>query len=225
MRQFIFALSVLISLSAATTAEAKKPKEGDTTTTTEPAAAAAPVLTMATTGIADVDNVFNQAVDPLKTLQDTQTAIDNLTKNLNTALGLADGGSLNDALADLKTKAAGKVTVAMNDKQMPTLKPSDAVPEEVQKALDGFNASIDEISALVPKLAALPDQFKQIATAAAGFNPASLTKSGVKATEAPKIMKAITGNLKVLSSAPNVVTGLLDSVKNLTTSVSSTFGG
>jgi len=223
---FTFALA-LVTLTVATSAEAKKPKDDSTTTptTTEQTAAAPVALAMAQTGIADVDNVFNAAVEPLKTVQDTQTALDNLTKNLNTALGLADGGSLSDALNDLKTKASGKITVAMNDKAMPSLKPSDAVPENVQKAIDGFNKSIDEISALVPKLAGLPDQFKQIAASAAAFNPASLTKSGVKATEAPKIMKEITGNVKVLGQAPDVVTGLLTSIKALPSTVSSAFPG
>jgi hypothetical protein len=220
-----FALAMLVSVSVATTAEAKKPKTEEPASTEQSADAEKPSLTMATTGIADVDNVFNAAVEPLKTIQDTQTAIDNLTKNLNTALGLADGGSLSDALNDLKKKADGKIQVAMNDKSMPTLKPSDAVPENVQKAIDGVNASIDEISALVPKLASLPDQFKNIAAQAAAFNPASLMKSGVKATEAPKIMKSITGNIKVLNEAPNVVTGLLSSVDNLKNSISSTFSG
>jgi len=113
----------------------------------------------------------------------------------------------------------------MNDHQMPTLKPSDAVPENVQKAIDGFNKSIDEISALVPKLASLPDQFKEIAAAAAGFNPSTLAKSGVKPTEVPKVLKAIKGNVDTLGKAPTVITGLVDSVKTLTTSVSSAFGG
>ena len=226
MRNWIsIALAMLVSLSVATTADAKKPPKDDPATTAAPAPGAPVVLTMAPTGIADVDNVFNAAVEPLKTIQDTQTALDNLTKNLNSALGLADGGSLGDALKDLKEKAQGKVTVAMNDKGMPSLKPGDAVPENVQKAIDGFNKSIDEITALVPKLAGLPDQFKQIAASAAAISPASLTKSGVKPLEAPKIMKAVTGNIKIIGQAPTLVTGLLDSLKNLPTQVSSAFPG
>jgi len=225
MRNWIsVALAMLVSLSVVTTAEAKKPPKEDTTTAA-PAAGAPVVLTMASTGIADVDNVFNAAVEPLKTVQDTQAALDNLTKNLNSALGLADGGSLADALKDLKEKAQGKVTVAMNEKGMPSLKPGDAVPENVQKAIDGFNHSIDEITSLVPKLASLPDQFKAIATSAAAISPATLTKSGVKPLDAPKVMKAVTGNVKILGQAPTLVTGLLDSIKNLPTQVSSAFPG
>ena len=224
MRQWTtFALAMLVSLAVATTADAKKPAPVDPAATT--AAPAAVELAMAKTGIADVDNVFMKADEPLKTLNDTKTALDNLNKNLNTALGLADTGSLGDALNSLKTKAAGKITVAMNDKQMPTLKPSDAVPEDVQKAIDGFNKSIDEISALVPKLASLPDQFKEIATAAAGFNPSTLAKSGVKPTAVPGVLKNIKNNIDVLGKAPTLVTGLIDSTKTLTTSVTSAFSG
>jgi len=215
---------MLVSLAVATTADAKKPAPADPATTTA-AAPGAVDLTMIKTGIADVDNIFTKADEPLKTLNDTKTAMDNLTKNLNTALGLGDTGSLTDAINDLKTKAAGKITVAMNDKQMPTLKPSDAVPENVQKAIDGFNQSIDEISALVPKLASLPQQFKDVATAAAGINPSSLTKSGVKPIQAPKILGDVKKNIDTLGKAPAVATGLMDSSKTLVSSVTSAFGG
>jgi len=104
---------MLVSLAVATTADAKKPKDDPTATPTTTAPATAPAeitLTIAQTGIADVDNVFNKAVDPLKTVNDTKTALDNLNKNLNQALGLADTGSLADAINDLKTKANGKIT-------------------------------------------------------------------------------------------------------------------
>jgi hypothetical protein len=223
-----FALALLVSFTVSTSAEAKKPKKGtDVAAPVEaPADAAAPVaLEMTMVGIADVDNVFQQAVEPLQIIRDTRNAIDNVGKNLGTALGLAEGAPLADALADLKTKAEGKINVAVGEGGMPTLAASDAVPANVQTAIDAVNSSMREISALVPKLASMPDQFKQIATSAAAINPQSLISSGVKPLEAPKMMKTISANLKVLSGAPAEITGLIKSIDDLKSSISSSFGG
>lgn len=221
-----FALAMMVSFSVVTTADAKKPKKGEETPTeqTDAAPAAAATLEIVATGIADVDNVFNQAADPIQTIRDARTTVDNLSKNLGSALGLAEGAALTDALNDLKAKAEGKITVAMNDKAMPALKASDAVPENVQKAIDGVNQSLDEIAALIPKLTDLPGEFKEIVGAAQAINPASLANSGVKATEVPKIMKAIKGNLGVITAAPNEVSELMNSIEGLKSSIQSTFG-
>lgn len=232
MRHFVtFALALLVSFTVSNSAEAKKPKKGEEVAA--PASDAAPatdaaapiVLEMTTVGIADVDNVFQQAVEPLQIIRETRTAVDNVTKNLATALGLTATGSLSDALNDLKSKAEGKINVAIGEGGMPTLAASDAVPANVQAGIDAVNSSVREISALVPKLASLPDQFKQIATTAAAINPQSLISSGVKPLEAPKMMKTIGANAKVLSSAPNEITGLLKSIDDLKSSLSSTFAG
>jgi len=223
-----FALALLVSFTVSTSAEAKKPKKGEEVpaTTEAPADAAAPVaLEMTMLGIADVDNVFQQAVEPLQIVREARTAVDNVSKNLGTALGLTAGTPISDALNDLKGKAEGKINVAIGEGGMPTLAAGDAVPANVQAGIDAVNSSMREISALVPKLASLPDQFKQVATSAAAINPQSLISSGVKPLEAPKLMKTIGANLKVLSNAPAEITGLMKSIDDLKSSLSSTFAG
>ena len=218
-----FALAMFVSFAVANTADAKKPKPTETEATAD---AAAP-LTITTTGIAAVDGVFTPAGEILGTISGTKTALDNVSKNLTTALGLADGTPLKDALASLKEKAAGKLTVAMNEQGMPELKPSDALPEDVQKALDGFNASIGEISALVPKLAEIPQKAQEVVAAAQALvaNPSSLASSGVKPTEIPKVVKAVKNNITVLGKLPTEAGALTTSLKDLATSVQGAFAG
>ncbi|MEQ1501164.1 MAG: hypothetical protein ABMB14_02990 [Myxococcota bacterium] len=227
-----FALALLVSLSMADSAFAKKKKDeappAETTDAAAPAedAAKEPMsLEITMTGIADVDKVFSAAVEPLKTVADTKATMDKLNTNVATALGLTEGTPLADAFADLKTKAEGKINAGINAQGMPELKASDAVPANVQATIDAFNNSINEVAAMVPKLQAVPGQLSQVVAAAQTFNPKTLMSSGVKATEAPKIMKTITGNLKVVGSAPDQVTALMSSLDSIKSTVTSTFGG
>ena len=216
-----FALAMFVSFAVVDTAEAKKPKPTDTEAPADPAAP----LTITTTGIAAVDDVFAPAGDIVNTVTGTKTALDNVNKNLASSLGMAEGTPLKDALASLKEKAAGKLTVAMNSQGMPELKPSDALPEDVQKALDGFNASIGEISALVPKLAEIPAKAQEVVAAAQALvaNPSGLAKSGVKPTEIPKVVKTVKNNITVLTKLPTEAASLTTSLKDLATSVQGAF--
>jgi hypothetical protein len=234
MRQFCttLALALAVSLAVSVDAEAKKDKKkkgGDDVTTeqvAEESASAEPMaLTIETTGIADVDNIFTAAVAPLETIAKTREALDNVGTNLTSVLGLAEGTPLSDALNDLVAKAEGKINVAVGEQGMPKLEPGDAVPENVQQAIDAVNNSVNEVATAAAGLAELPAQFQQVAAAAASINPKSLTSSGVKATEIPKTMKKITGNLKVVSSAPGQVEALVKSVDDFKNTLTSAFAG
>lgn len=228
------ALALAVSLALSSDALAKKPKKDKnaTNTTTEQteggetkeATEAAPALEIQTTGIADVDNVFQQAVDPINNLRNARNSLNSLNANLITALGLTEGTPIQDALADLKAKAEGKITMAIDEKGLPKLEPGDAIPENVANAINAVNQGVAEVMTAVENLAQLPTQMKEVVAAAQSINPDSLVKSGVKPLEAPKMMKTINGNIKLLGEAPNELTALKTAVEETIGSIKSTFG-
>lgn len=223
-RWTILAATLMFSLSLATTAEAKKPKKGEeavegaATETTE--AAPAETVTIEVTGVADVDAVFQPAGDILNSVITARTAIDSLGTNLTTALGLPAGTPFKDALADLKTKAEGKVTFAMEG-DMPKLSAGDAVPANVQQAIDAVNGGMQNVMTAATALATVPDKAMEIVNAAKGINPANL--AGVNPTKLPKITKQIAGNVKILTTTPEEAKALINSIGQLKTDLQASF--
>jgi len=225
-------VALLVSLALTNNAEASKKKKtpvDEPVTTEQPADAAAPVaveeaLEIKTTGIADVDHVFEAAVAPLNTLRDARHAIDDLNNNLVTSLGLTAGTPFADALTDLKAKAEGKLALAIDERGMPKLSASDAVPENVQTALDAVNNGIKNAMDAAEKLTELPNQMKDVIVAGQAINAASLSSSGVKVTEAPKILKSVMGNIKTCGKAPEELKAFTDSLMDMKNTLQSTFG-
>lgn len=223
-RNVVFALAFAMGLSFVSNAEAKKPKPTEPAAeTTEAGAAESTALEMKTIGVADVDNVFMQANDPLKSLNEAKAKLTSLNTNLVTALALPEGTPFADALADLKAKGEGKINAAVDEKGMPKLSASDAVPANVQTAIDAVNTGISDLQAAVALLAAVPDQCKEVATAAAGINASSLT--GASPTQVPKMLKTVQGNIKTLGMVPDEVKSLVDSATSVMSTVTSTFTG
>jgi hypothetical protein len=232
----VFALAMLVSLGMSDAAEAgkkKKDKGGDTPTEemasedggkAAPEEAASEALTIEVTGIADIDNVFQKVVDPINNIQTARMKIDGLTANLSTALGLPEGTPFADALADLKTKAEGNIELAMNEQGMPSLKPGDAVPANVTTAVDALNAGIADATEAMKALSELPNQVKEVVAAAQAITPQTLISSGVKPLEAPKAVKKMGNNLKVVQKAPDEVKALADSMSGLIGELKGTFG-
>lgn len=230
MRHFVtFALALLVSFTMVDSAEAKKPKKVDEATpaqvenATDVGPTSAGPLEVSMTGIADVDAIFQKAIDPLNNLKAANNALANLNTNLVTALGLPAGTPIADAIADLKTKAEGKITLAMNEKGMPALSPSDAVPANVQKAIDAVNDGVSQAQIAGEKLTELPSQVKEVVAAAMGITPQTLMASGVKPMEAPKQMKTIQSNLKMLGTAPDQAKAFTDQLTSTVSTLKSTF--
>lgn len=223
------ALALVVALSFSDDAFAGKKKKGtdatDTTTTEKTDAAPAAAFEIGLTNIADIDAIFQKAIDPLNNLRDTRNALNSLNANFTKALGLADGTPFKDAIADLKTKANGAVTMAMDEKGMPKLTPSDAAPQNVTDAVNALNQGLSDVMTAVEKLTELPTQMKEVAAAAASLSPDSLIKSGVKPLEAPKMMKTVTGNIKMLGEAPNELIAIKDALAATIEDLKSGFAG
>ncbi len=223
-RNIAFALAFAMGMTFVGQAEAKKPKPTEPAEGTEAAAATEPVaLEMKTVGVPDVDNVFTAANEPLKSISDAKMKLESLNKNLATALALPEGTPFADALNDLKAKGEGKIQMAMDEKGMPKLSASDAVPANVQTAIDAVNTGVSDLQAAVALLAAVPDQCKAVASSATGISPSSFT--GASPTQVPKMMKTVQGNIKVLGMVPDEVKSLVDASTSVVSTLTSTFTG
>lgn len=173
-------------------------------------------------GITDFDPTFTEAAGIQTSLKTTYTNLDGARKDLNTALGVATDAPFKTALEDLKTKAAGKLTIAMEG-TTPKLKASDAVPENVQKGLDAVNGLVDKGQAAVTEVVGLVDKVKSLGTTAAAF-PAKIP--GMLGTLTPELAKTapaiVKDNVKAIKAMPGqidaikgIVTGLLEDIKSV----------
>jgi hypothetical protein len=174
-----------------------------------------PNLTIETTGVATFDNVFAKAGSMLKSIVDARTNIDTANKNVDTALGLKEGTPLKDALADLKTKAAGKIKVAMNG-TTPKLEPTDAVPENVKKGIDAVNGLMDATSSATTSMTQVAKDSPALVTECSAFADVGKVTSEIKAAgissplDLAKILKKVAGDVKVVQSMPGEAKKVVD---------------
>jgi len=206
MRQFIpVALALLVSFGFAPGDAWAKDSGGDTEQG----------LSMEESGIDAIDELFAKAKAPIDSITSARTKVDNVAPELNKALGLPADTPFKEGLADLKTKAEGKLEVAVSDKGVPSVTPADGMPDNVKEAVDGLNSGIGEAMAAVASLAEVPAQIQEVIAAAKDFDPTKIKP----VTKAPKAAKALTGNLKVLGKAPGEVEALQQAVEAMTKDV------
>jgi hypothetical protein len=175
------------------------------------------------TGAPDIDAVFTKADVPLSTVKSVRSHMTDMRIHMTTALGLAEGAPIKDALADLDQKAGDKIMLAIDTGGVPRLKASDAIPANVQAAVDAFNNGMDSIGKSAENLAEAPAQLKEVMVAASAINADSLTKSGIPATGIPKALKVVDHNQKVLRSATTEVDAMRVELDELRTSVQALF--
>jgi len=157
------------------------------------------------TGLEAFDSIFTEfkAIDDK--IGGAEKSMKVARRKLNEALELEKGTPLKAGMADLAAKAEGKIQMKMNGKQ-PTLSASDAVPENVNDAINALNKMTKQLTISVEELASVPEDLKRLSAASADF-PSSLkdelTKSGAKITDAPKILKTLKGNLTATATLPD----------------------
>jgi len=169
------------------------------------------------------DNVFMAAKAIHDTLNGIQTDLQTGNDNLTSALGLTQGTPLADALADLKTKAGDKLTVAM-DGGMPKLSLADGAPDNVKAAVDSANSFVAMHVDAIKKAKDLVPQAQEVAAQAAGLDPASLAKEvATNPMDIPKVMKAVANDIKAVTQTPKridsvvgVLTTDIDTITALT---------
>ncbi len=187
----------------------------ETTTTT-------PEIQM--TGLAELDGVLGQA----KTIQDkikTQTTtLTTARTNVNTALGVATDAPFATAVDDLKTKASGKISVAMEG-TMPKLKAADGMPDNVQSGLDAVNGLIDAGGSTIETCAGLAKDIQGLISQAQAF-PAQLPGL-LKANplDIPKKTKILGDDIKIMGDTPKMIDALVKEAEGVFNDVKAAFAG
>lgn len=222
MRQWIvIALAALVALGVSNEAEAgkKKDKSADTEE-----ASSSDGIEIVETGLAQVDEFFAKAKAPIDTITNTKNALARINTDLNTALGLATGTPIEDAIADLKAKAEGKIAVA-TDGAMPKLSVEDGVPENVKTGVDAVNSGIDELVGLIGGLQELPTQIAALIQEGQQFSdPNTLKGMASNPVVATKAVPKVGKNLKALGDAKGEVEALISSIDSLKTTLTSIAG-
>lgn len=174
------------------------------------------------TGIAEFDDVFMKAKAIHDTLDAEDKKLAEARKQVSVALGVAEDQPFKTALDDLKTKANGKIKVALKGK-MPRLVPTEAVPENVQVGIDAVNNLLDAGEGMIDKGAELVPQSKALAEACAGF-PEKLTTMGLDPMKLIESTKKVTNNVKATGATPDRVDRLVKTSEGLFGDVKGTFG-
>lgn len=211
----------LFAVTLSPSAEAGKKKAADTEQT-EPAP-----MVIEEVGLPTMDTFFGQVKTHCDAVNAARESMDQANAQLVTVLGLPAGTPVADALADLKTKAEGKINVVFEGTR-PTLQPADAVPENVQAGIDAVNALVgtltDVSTTLQGVVAAGPDLVAQAQGLPASV-PSEAQAAGVKATEVIGITKKVKGNVAATKALPENAKALLDSATQTVELVKNTFAG
>lgn len=182
------------------------------------------VLTMETTSNAKLDGVFDRAKSPIETLDTVRADVKGVNTSLVKALDLKEGTPFKDALADLQTKAEGKIDVAFDKGKIPTFKAQEGVPENVQQAVDALNTSFGKLDDAEDKLSKAGEELLSVAEEAS--NLISKPKDiGLKGSKLLSTTKATNKNVKTLKTGATVTKELVTELGTLTADVKSSFGG
>ena len=222
MRKFMMLASLMAFTGAATlvpveTAEAGKKNKEEAAEGEE-----AFDIVMEETGSAKLDAVFKKSEGPLETIATVRADVKAVNTNLVSALGISEGTPFADALADLQSKAEGKINVAFEDNKLPTFKAEEGVPDNVNKAVESLNASFGKLGDAGDKLMKAGEQLGEAATEAAELigTPKEL---GLKATQIPKALSKGNKNVKKLKEGTSVATELAKEVGTMGADVKSVF--
>jgi hypothetical protein len=214
MRPLLLLALPLVLLTPFADAFAAKGQGGTTAAT----ATDAEPLVLQKSGVADVDAVFTKAEAPIGTLNNVRVQMTTLRDNLAAALSLPAGTPFADSIADLKVKAGDKINVAVSERGLPKLSTTDAVPANVQAAVDATNAGIGNLETAMIHLAEVPAQLEEATAAAMAVD---VTK--VKATEMPKVTKVTKHNLAVLAQAEEDAKAIKAELDAMKTNIHATF--
>ena len=218
MRSLRIALAVL-TLGAAVTlspvAEAKKEKAP------EAASTGIEWTPLEMTTVQGIDDVLKPADDLQNNLKAIYDGLVGARTNFTTALGVATDAPIATALADLKTKGAGKIKVAMNG-TTPKLSASDAVPENVSKGIEAANGLVDSCVSTVNAVTELQPKIQEAVAAVAGL-PAKLPSMGLDPKTLLSATKIVGKDGKIMADLPNKLTSILDEATNLIKSIADAF--
>jgi hypothetical protein len=176
------------------------------------------------TGIQSFDRVFTRVGEIDRLLSNAEAELRTGKRNLNTALELKKGTPLSDGIAELQDRAGGKLGLAM-DGRIPKLETTDAVPSNVQSAVDAVNGltgnlttSIADMQSLAPEIERLVKDAQKLPTRLKDeftrTNGAGLVDMLFKL---PKTSKALAHDIEITA-------GLADRTSSLTSRMTDILG-
>jgi hypothetical protein len=216
-RRFALVLSLAAMSFASPDAEAKKSKSTDTSAVIEP------------TGVKEFDDIFTQVKDIHTDLAAMETQIKSSRENVATALGLAKETTFADSFAELKKRGAGKLTVALDDKKLPTLKAEDAAPDDVKTAASKVNDSSDALAAAKDRLPSIQKNTLELKDQVVEF-PGKVDKDLMKkndlgVTDLPKVLSKTKSDASITASTPARAEAVGSEIAAYFESLSSAFTG
>ncbi|MFT4627087.1 MAG: hypothetical protein ACI8PZ_005768 [Myxococcota bacterium] len=180
-------------------------------------------------GIESFDKVFRQLRKLDNTVGSAEKEANKSQRNLNSALGIKNDTPVKKGLDNLKNRADGKIGVATKG-GVPSLKATDAVPKNVENAINAVNVMVSSFSASLGDLGDAVQQSKELSSSVAKM-PANVKDEFMKDSgsfldllfKLPKTIKAVGGNLKVATSLPGRSASIIGKMTNIVGAVTSTF--
>ena len=192
----------------------------DKTATTD-TAVAGPIIEL--TNIARLDAILGKAQEIEGKIITASTNLATARANLMTALGAATNASLATALADMKTKGAGKIEFHMNG-TTPTLGAGDGMPVDVKAGLDATNNLIRVGNETVTLLAGLGHDILGLVSEAKAL-PRMVPSLGLDPPSLMSATKILGKDVKAIADFPNKVAALTDQVTGIINDVKTAFSG
>lgn len=182
---------------------------------------------MKLTKIGEFDSFFETGKSPIESLILTRKKVDMAQGRINTSLGLAEGVTFADSVAELKKRVEVKTKIALKKGTMPRITTADVVPDDVQKAIDEFNASLQDMESAFTTLSDVKGQLATLATQAVdlpGKAPEAAKAAGLSATDTMAAIKNTGTDVKILSTSKDESEKLFTSLSSVTTDLEAAFG-
>lgn len=183
------------------------------------------------TGITSFDPVFTRVGEIDGQIGKSEAQLRSAKANLNTALGLKQGTPITDGINELKARAGTKLGVAVNNQAVPKLTVNDAVPTNIQSAVDAvngmtvnFSTSLVELQGLVPEITKLLGDTKSMPSRLKD-EFASQGSTGLidKLVALPKTTKALNHDLAVTKGLSTRTTSLTTRMTDILSLVQTSF--
>ncbi len=177
--------------------------------------------------ISQFDGVLGDAKSIHDSLATIETTLQTANKSLATTLKLPETTSVEDSLAELKKRANNKISVGLEKGRVPKLKPTDAVPSDVQEGIDAVNKMMDDMAASLEAVEAMPPKVAELIGAAKSFpgqiNADLLKQNNLAPTDLPKVTKTLGSDVKAIEATPERIKGVTDQTMGMFSKVQSAF--
>lgn len=182
------------------------------------------------TGIESFDAVFLRVDEIDGHLVSADQQLRTGKRNLNTALELKKGTPISDGLAELQARAGDQLQLTLNEKAVPQLTVKDAVPTNVQSAVDAVNGltlnmstSLTDLTALQPEIEGLVGEVTAMPARLKDEFSGGSSNIVQQLVSLPKASKALTHDIDFTLGLADRTTSLTTRMTDLMSVVTTTF--